>query len=168
MSSGTLQRVDAILARKSQLATPPPRFVEYTEGSKTNDVLAASAAELINEVLSRHIDHLYKDNCRWSISPVGRIFPPVPWGSTKAAGATYKLQRTYRDVLRRSLVDISKQTSRTLYKIHCGRVWYLNLERYPTREAALVWLNQEFRMDALYYQDNWDKFRGYTDSKKQG
>jgi len=169
MSSSTLQRVDGILAKKSQLQTPPPRFVQFIEGSATQEVLAAASAELINGALLVHIDHLYKDNCRWSITSVGRIHPPVPWGSTKAAGATYGLERTYRDVLRRSLVDISNRTRRTLYKLDgSGRVWYLNRDRYPNREAALVWLNQEFAMDKRFYMDMWDKFRGYSENKKSG
>lgn len=160
----SVDRIEKVLTRKEQLTTPR-QPIKWLASRLSRKAVAAAHSEVISAALSTYIDYLYEDNCRWTINQYGRIHHPLLWG--RVGREQFGLARTDADVLRHTLVQLSGQTNRTLFKLDStGRNWYLNVERYPNAPAARTWLNDEFRMDGEYFQTMWDRFRGFLDGKQ--
>ena len=101
--------------------------------------LAAAAAELCNAALQRLCELCYErdfDGSQPNMSATGRIELPAPMG--KAGYQRFGLRRLESDVLRACLVAREgRQDMAPVFLYNpADRRWYVNLQAYPTEQAA--------------------------------
>lgn len=69
----------------------------------------------------------------------GRILIPVPWGSS--GWRVWELRKWEATCYRRLLLDRVSRSNTELFAYDVSsRQWYVDIELYPDRETALLWL----------------------------
>lgn len=134
-----------------RIANQPATYVKQRIAEAAKGLSLAGSAqvrcELVNESLCKLTTVLYEQDGDGTLANVEvvteRILIPVPWGSSgwKLWGLRYWEARTLAKILRVRVENRRKLPVLFDYSAE-SRNWYINVDTYPTVDAALVYLQK--------------------------
>lgn len=135
------QRVEDIFSRHTEPVVPdrktPLRPVAVAWSRKP--IMRAHATNM-RSIIDKAISSFYEEDAAgrlWNVSDGGKV-EPVPWG--RNGYKRWQVKRIYAEAIKSELMRTQSDRSLFIWD-RPSMSWYLNLDYYPTIEAAQEWLD---------------------------